>query len=62
MNDTERVIGKLEEFKEWAKAELTEIKSDVKALNQFKWRVAGGAAMLSIVLTALVEIFHALKG
>ena len=62
MNDTERVIGKLEEFRDWAKAELTEIKSDVKALNQFKWRVAGGAGVLAVLLTILVEVFHALRG
>lgn len=61
MNDTERVIGKLEEFKEWVMRDLHEIKSDVKALNQFKWRVAGGAAVLSVLLTVVIEVFHALK-
>lgn len=62
MNDTERVIGKLEEFRDWAKDELAEIKADVKALQRFKWRVAGGAGVLAVLLTILVEVFHALRG
>lgn len=62
MNDTERVIGKLEEFRDWAKDELAEIKADIKSLQSFKWRVAGGAGVLAVLLTILVEVFHALRG
>lgn len=61
MNDTDRVIGKLEEFRDWAKVELSEIKQEVKALQRFKWRVASGAAVLATVLTIVVEVFHALR-
>ena len=54
MQDTERVIGRLEEFRSWTQKELAEIKTDVKALNQFQWRVAGGAGVLSVIISAVV--------
>lgn len=63
MNDElHRSIGKLEGHMEAVKKDVAEIKSDVKALNQFKWRVAGGAAALSIFLTAAIELIHLVKG
>jgi TRAP-type mannitol/chloroaromatic compound transport system substrate-binding protein len=49
-------IGRLEEGIGWLKKEVGEIKADVKALNEFKWRVAGGAALLSIMISLGVEI------
>lgn len=64
-----RVEGKIEslgqdlsQFKLNIKEDLTEIKVDVKLLNQFKWRVAGGAAILSCIITGIVELIHMYQG
>ncbi len=56
MDGAERVIGRLEEFKKYAEKEFHEIKSDIKLLNQFKWRIAGGAGVLSVVISLMVTI------
>ena len=63
-DDSQRILGRLEEFKDATISELVRvheslegIKSDIQELQQFKWRVAGGAAMLAIILTAVVEAF-----
>lgn len=64
MNDTERVIGKLEEFREWVKDQFMELKEDAKEtrrdvqeMKQFKWQIIGGAGAASffvaLVTTAL---------
>ena len=69
MSDTERVIGELKEFKRVALKEmdnlrddLREVKKEVRMLMRFKWRVAGGSAVLMTVLTAVVEAIHVWKG
>lgn len=73
LDDLQRSLGRMEgkvdgiskglsEFKTEIKQDLAEVKIDVKLLNQFKWRVAGGAAILSLILTGVVEIFHFLGG
>lgn len=59
MNDTERVIGKLEEFREWAKDEFRELKIEVKSLNQLKWKITGGAAVIAVFVD---KIWDALRG
>ena len=56
MNDHERTLGKVEEGIEWLKNEINEIKLDVKALNQFKWKVGGVALILSIAASILIEV------
>lgn len=58
MNDVERLLGRLEEFKEQTLRELQEIKDDIRALQKFKWRVVGGAAVLSFILTGLIELLQ----
>lgn len=57
-DNVDRVLGRLQEFKEQTLKELTEIKKDVKALQKFKWRVAGGAAVLSFLLTGFIELMN----
>lgn len=47
--------GELREFKRSVLSELQEVKSGIKALKQFKWRVAGGAGVLVTILTAVAE-------
>lgn len=63
-----RLLGRLEEFrcsarKEFQdlKDEIHELRAEVKALNQFKWRVAGGAGVLSVFMVVLIELVHFLK-
>lgn len=58
MNEGDRIIGRLEGKLDLVIEDVREVKNDVKALNQFKWRMAGGAAILSIILTAVIELFR----
>lgn len=51
----EEFVGEIREFKRATLTELGEIKKDVKALNNFKWRVAGGSALLVLILTIAVQ-------
>lgn len=56
--NVDRVLGRLQEFKDQTLRELAEIRKDVKALQKFKWRVAGGVAVLSFILTGFIEVVH----
>lgn len=58
MIDHDRAIGTLEERSIQQGKDIAEIKSDVKTLLAFKWKVAGGAAVLSVFLTAVAELAH----
>lgn len=62
MDDLHRAVGKIEGAVEAMQSDLGEIKKDVKALNKFRWRVAGGAAVISVLISALVEFLHITKG
>ena len=63
MQDIQRSLGKLEGNMEAIKADVKEIKMEVKLLSQFKWRVAGGAAVLSVVVASIGSIIsHWLRG
>lgn len=54
----EMLLGELKAFRDQTQRDLAEIKSDIKSLQQFKWRVAGGAAVLSIIMTAVIEFIR----
>jgi len=56
MSDTERIIGALTEFKEDAKCRFDKIEKDIEDLKGFKWRVIGGAMLVSFVFTALIQL------
>lgn len=56
--DLSRVLGELEEFKRASILELHEIKSQIKELSVFKWKVAGGMA----AFMAAVEVAHLFIG
>ena len=65
MNDTERVLGRLEEFQKNSEKRFDEItdrfeKMDEKldALNEFKWRMAGGAIVMGLALSGLIELIQ----
>lgn len=61
MDDLSRAIGELQGTMRAVQSDVSEIKGDVKGLQQFKWRVAGGAAALAVILTAVVEAFSMFK-
>lgn len=54
MND--EFFGEMKEFKRVVLEDLREIKKDVKLLNNFKWRVASGAAVLCFLLTIAIQV------
>lgn len=63
MTRSERLLGELSEFRAQAmdrfdRLDLKQDRTDEKvdALQSFKWRVAGGAAVLSMVLSVIAEI------
>lgn len=53
MDTNDRILGRLEEFQRSAERRFDAIEQKVDALNQFKWRVAGGAAVLGVILGAI---------
>lgn len=57
MDPVERVIGKLEEFKSTTTERLDRIEIKVDRLQEFKWRVAGGAALLCLLFSVAAELF-----
>jgi hypothetical protein len=61
MDALERIIGKLEAHHEHSERRFNSLESKVDGLQQFKWRVAGGAAALALVISCLVELIH-MKG
>lgn len=65
MKDVERIIGELEGFKEetlrrFDRLDSKQDRTDEKleSLQKFKWRIAGGAAVLSAILTGVAEFLH----
>lgn len=54
MNDSDRILGRLEEFKEHTADRLEAIENKIDALQEFKWRIVGGAAVLSVISSSLV--------
>lgn len=41
---------------EYIKADLDEVKKDVKSLLQFKWQLMGGTAVVSLVVGILIQL------
>lgn len=52
MDQTDRIIGALQEFKLNVERRLDVIEKKVDALQQFRWRVAGG----TMVIVGIVEV------
>lgn len=53
MNDTERVLGRLEEFKEWMSKEMHILRAEVKELNRVRWQIIGGSTVISVLVSAI---------
>lgn len=56
MDDLRADVKVIKESMGWIRSEVAEIKSDVKLLNQFRWRFAGGLTLLSMIVTAIIEL------
>ena len=52
MDDVDRILGKLEAFKEFSEREFQQIRQDISELKQFKWKVYGGAGVISTIISA----------
>lgn len=76
MSDIDRIIGELREFKRATLAELAELKKyvqampvaelealriELKSVQQWKWKIAGGVTALSLVITAGFNLLMFLK-
>lgn len=61
MDGTERIIGELKEFKRVTIKELDTIKQDIRALQNFKWRVVGGAMVIAGLVSGAFELIHLMK-
>lgn len=42
-------IGEIREFKRIVLGELSEIKKDIKSLNEFKWKILGIASLVGML-------------
>jgi hypothetical protein len=56
MDSMERVIGRLEEHHKATNDRLAKIEEKIDLLQEFRWRVAGGAFALSFVVSSLFSV------
>lgn len=49
-------IGEFREFKERTLEDLKDIKGDIKSLLIFKWKMVGGMAVLSVIVSGVTTI------
>jgi len=47
---------------EYIKADITEMKQDIKALLQFKWQIIGSSVVVSLVVGVILQIAIATFG
>jgi hypothetical protein len=57
MKDVDRILGRLEEFKEQTTQRLEVIEKKIDTLHEFKWRLAGGLTVLSIMLSVILKFW-----
>lgn len=56
MIDLERAVGRLEGKMDGLIADVSEMKTDMKGLNSWKWKIAGGAAVLSAIVAFFMSM------
>jgi len=61
--DIERLLGRLEEFREWEKQEHSRlekqfcvIEGKIDSLNSFRWKIIGICSAISVVLTLITGV------
>lgn len=59
MNDTERVLGELQEFKRATIEKLDRIEDRVKSLDEFKLKVTGAMVLVVAVIEILGQVARA---
>lgn len=62
-SNADRILGQLQEFREWAKGEFQEIKASqllilnqIEKINQDRWVLYGKMAILNSAVIAFLEI------
>lgn len=50
------LLGELKEFKRVALEEMAALKSDVRALNEWKWRVTAYATCASTIASTVITV------
>lgn len=58
MSRQDLLLGELREFKNHALAEIRELRSEVKDLNKFRWRLMGLSGFATLVSTLIVHIIR----
>ena len=62
MDMVSRILGRLEEFQNQSEKRFDNIEKKVDRLNEFKWRMTGGAVVLGIlvsfIIRAVEEVFR----
>lgn len=56
MSDHERTLGRVEEGIEWIKKELLMLRSEVNALNRFRFKIIGGSVLVSAIVSILIGV------
>lgn len=59
MKDVERVLGKLEEFKDHTMDRLDRIEYKIEHLQGFRWKLIGGMMVMSFLVSGLFQIVAA---
>ncbi len=59
-SETDRVIGRLEQFHKETEKRLSLIEDKLDKLFVFKWQIVGGAAVISIFFSGAVEVISLL--
>lgn len=54
-------VAEFREFKRVVTEDVKEIKGDIKALNEFRWKLGGITALLCFLVTAAVELIRGMK-
>lgn len=57
MKDTDRILGRLEEFKDQTTQRLETIEKKIDVLHEFKWRIAGGLTVFTVILSVVIKLF-----
>lgn len=60
--NSDEFVGEMREFKRIVLEDLKSIKDDMKALNNFRWRLIGGSAVICFLMTvicqAIIEVWR----
>ena len=55
MDMVSRILGRLEEFQNQSEKRFDNIEKKVDRLNEFKWRMTGGAVVLGILVSFIIR-------